>query len=220
MFPIKDPRKFRAALLCINNYGTWKRSGNDLFLCEDNYQRDRSFKNFLRNKESNYGEVIKTLINIWNKQFSSCATFEQFFEALKARFFSQIIQDWRRYFILAPNKLSFACNYKLWFNEQTRHMFLRQKLQSDTQRREIFLAYLNDTIKEDIPHIMHDWYPMDGSQNSIEIQAYNVQITLATNGLYKYSDPTTQDILSSIAVIEKLSTLNILKGNYIPVDTK
>lgn len=212
LFPIKDPRKFRAALLCITNYGTWKRSGNDLFLCEDNYQRDRSFKNFLRNKESNYGEVIKTLINIWNKQFSSCATFEQFFEALKARFFSQIIQDWRRYIILAPNILSFACNSKLWFNEQTRHMFLRQKQQSDTQRREIFLAYLNDTIKETINHILHDWYPEERNQNSIEIPTYNVQITLAPNGLYKYSDSNTQeDILSSIAIIEKLNALNILK---------
>jgi len=212
LFPIKDPRKFRAALLCITNYGTWKKSGNDLFLCEDNYQRDRSFKNFLRNKESNYGEVIKTLIDIWNKQFSSCATFEQFFEALKARFFSQIIQDWRRYIILAPNILSFAWNSKLWFNEQTRHMFLRQKQQSDTQHREIFLAYLNDTIKEDIPHIMHDWYPIDGSQNSIEIPTYNVQITLAHNGLYKYSDSNKQeDVLSSSAIIEKLKALNILK---------
>jgi hypothetical protein len=108
--------------------------------------------------------------------------------------------------------LEFAINSKLWVDEN-KHVFLRQKLQYDTQHREIFLAYLYSLINKNNHQLkIHDRYPVDDKQNTLEISTNQVQISLAENGSYEYSDlKTTKVILSSDEVIDKLRELNILQ---------
>jgi hypothetical protein len=210
LFPLTNPNNFRAALLCLGNYGTWK-SETDYFLCEDNFHRDRSFKSFLRSRNSKYGEVIKNLIDKWNIEYQHCNDFDELFEALRNKEVQQI-SDWRKYVILNPTILEFAINSKLWVDEN-KHVFLRQKLQYDTQHREIFLAYLYSLINKNNHQLkIHDRYPVDDKQNTLEISTNQVQISLAENGSYEYSDlKTTKVILSSDKVIDKLRELNILQ---------
>lgn len=214
LFPLTsnkiDPNQFRAALLCLGDYGTWK-SNTEYFLCENNSHRDRSFKSFLRSRNSKYGEVIKNLIDKWNTEYQHCNDFDKLFKALRDKEV-QKISGWRKYVILKPNILEFAINSKLWV-DKNEHVFLRQKIQSDTQRREIFLAYLDSEINKNNHQLkIHDWYPVDDKQNTLEISTNQVQISLAENGSYEYSDlKTTKVILSSDKVIDKLRELNILQ---------
>jgi hypothetical protein len=220
LFPLQNPNKFRAALLCISNYGNWKNSPNDLFLGEANFHRDRSIKRFLRSNDSNYAEVIRQLIDIWNNQFPSCPTFDDFFEKLKANRLPQI-KDWRKFIILEPSILAFAINSKLWYDSKTEHMFLRQKLQSDTQHREIILAYLNETIKSTIKNKtsvivkkedqlkLKDWYPETDDSNTLSIDP-DIHIGLANYGKYLFFYNSSQKELSSDELINELTTLKIL----------
>ena len=208
IFPISDEYKLRAALLCVENYGNWKKSAEDLYLCENYFNRDRSFKNFLRSQESSYGEVIKKLIDLWYAEFADCVTFDELFEELRKRFEPQ---DWRKHIVRNPSILEFASNSKLWYDTNTEHMFLRQKLQSDTQHREIFLAYLWSQIDQDKAIIL-DWYPENGNSNTLSISTNNICIGLTNGGKYLYSDKNcSQQVLADEAIIEKLQSLHIMK---------
>ena len=212
LFPIQDPNLFRAALLCIANYGDWKKHGDDLFLGEANFHRDRSIKRFLRSRESNYAEVLRQLIDIWNNQFPNCLSFNQFFDELKMKVLPQITQEWRRYIILQPTILEYSINSKLWYNQRSGHMFLRQKQQSDTQHREIFLAYLMKVINTESNKVLKDWYPENNESNSLSIKEYNLRVGLADkNGKYLYSDNNTQEQeLYSDEILQKLKSLGII----------
>ena len=212
LFPIQDPNLFRAALLCIANYGDWKKHGDDLFLGEANFHRDRSIKRFLRSRESNYAEVLRQLIDIWNNQFPNCLSFNQFFDELKMKVLPQITQEWRRYIILQPTILEFSINSKLWYNQRSGHMFLRQKQQSDTQHREIFLAYLMKVINTESNKVLKDWYPENNESNSLSIKEYNLRVGLADkNGKYLYSDNNTQEQeLYSDEILQKVKSLGII----------
>ena len=124
----------------------------------------------------------------------------------------QITQEWRRYIILQPTILEFSINSKLWYNQRSGHMFLRQKQQSDTQHREIFLAYLMKVINTESNKVLKDWYPENNESNSLSIKEYNLRVGLADkNGKYLYSDNNTQEQeLYSDEILQKLKSLGII----------
>lgn len=91
-------------------------------------------------------------------------------------------------------------------------MFLRQKQQSDTQHREIFLAYLMKVINTESNKVLKDWYPENNESNSLSIKEYNLRVGLADkNGKYLYSDNNTQEQeLYSDEILQKLKSLGII----------
>ena len=123
--------QFYAAMLSFGDY----RKVEDGTLFNFTQHRDRGFKQYLRSRKDEYGIRIKELIDKW-KGISSTLSREEFFNECIENY--AVTGSWVDYVINCPQVLNYA-EQKIIIKRKDGNWYLRQKIRSDVEHREIYL---------------------------------------------------------------------------------
>lgn len=202
------------ACLCLKDYrlngnSNWGSLGT---MTDD---RDISWKRHLRDcdKNGNYGELLKRLIEIWKNQYNTlpCNQFLSNFIVANAC----LITDWRKYICMLPHtKLQALFNHvgtnKRYVNLDNGNIYLYRSTQprSDAVRYELLTLYLyvsvNNSIQKRIEHVNGGAYlELTTTNNGI------IRITSKTGGLYDV-DVNSAALLNNVADTDVINWLRQL----------
>ena len=129
---------FYAALLSLGDY----RKAENGTLFNFTQHRDRGFKQYLRSRKDEYGNRIKELIDKW-KDISPTLSREEFFNECIESY--AVTGSWIDYVINCPQVLKYA-EQKIVIKRKDGNWYLRQKIRSDVEHREIYLQSINCRI--------------------------------------------------------------------------
>ncbi len=219
-----DENLFYAAMLSLGDY----RKVENGTLYTFTQHRDRGLKQYLRRKDE-YGIRVKELIDKWKGVCSVSMSRKDFFnECIKDY---AVTGSWIDYVINCPQVLNYA-EQKIIIKRKDGNWYLRQKIRSDVEHREIYLQSINCRIlfplkaNGDIDYYNAS-YPIinikgntdNENPNSLTYRrkdtGFEMKIHVRENGVYSLEiDSSVPEELTAPELEKRLVEMNIIrKGN-------